>query len=96
VKLFQRYRRREISLRRAFFWVGLWLGVLVVMLWPGLADLAAAQLGIETATGIDFLVYVAVGVSFYLLFRVFVRLDDIERDLTRLVRHLALRDESED
>ena len=95
-RLHLRYRRGEISLRRMLFWTVPWIGVGLVMLSPEWADTLALFLGIETATGVDFLTYVAVGVAFYLLFRLFIRLDHIERHLTTLARHSALRDGSED
>lgn len=91
-RLWLRRRQEKISLRRMFVWSLPWLGLGVVMLSPSMADEIASLLGLETATGIDLMAYVAVGVAFYLLFRVFVRLDEAERDLTTLTRELALRD----
>ena len=90
VRLAQRYRRREMSLRRALFWSLPWLAVAVFMLSPELADAIAVRLGVVTATGIDFLVYIAVGVLVYLVFRLFIRQERLERDLTQLVRHVAI------
>ena len=95
-RLWLRYKREGISLRRTLVWTLPWLGLGVVMLSPSLADRTAILLGLETATGIDLMAYVAVGVAFYLLFRIFVRLDRAERDLTALTRQLALRDAEDD
>lgn len=97
VRLFVRWRRREISLRRAGLWAILWLGAAVVVAFPeATVDRLAARLGIETATGIDFVVYVAVALAYYLLFRVFTRLDRVQRETTALVRSLALREARDD
>ncbi len=85
-----RYKRGELSLRRSLFWAGPWIVLTIVMLSPDLVDTLATRAGVETATGIDFMAYIAVGVAFYILYRLFIRLDRIERDLTKLVRHLAL------
>ncbi len=95
-RLAQRYRRREMSLRRILFWSLPWLAVAVVMLSPELADAIAVRLGVVTATGVDFLVYIAVGLLFYGFFRLYIRLDRAERDLTRLVRHIAIRELGDD
>ena len=54
------------SLRRMLVWSLPWLGLGIVMLLPSLADEIARLLGLETATGIDLMAYVAVGVAFYL------------------------------
>jgi hypothetical protein len=96
LRLVQRYRQKQVSLRRFLFFGAVWLGSGIVVLWPEIADRVAAGMGLETATGIDFVVYVAVGVAFYMLFWLFVRLDRIERDLTTIVRHLALHDEPDE
>ncbi len=94
-RLIQRRRQGKISLRRGLLGAAVLLAVGVFMVFPELADRIAAAVGVETATGIDFLVYVAVGLAFFLLFRLFVRLDRVEHELTLLVRHLALRDSDE-
>lgn len=85
-------KRKEITLRESLFWSVLWLAVGVVVLYPRLTDKLASVIGLQTATGIDLVVYVAVGVVFYLVFRIFVRIEKIEREITKVVRHLAMRD----
>lgn len=96
LRLIQRYRRGEMSLRRTLFWSLPWVAAAIVMLSPELADRIAVRLGVVTATGVDFLVYVAVGILSYGFFRLFIRLDRIERDLTKLVRHVAIREASDE
>jgi hypothetical protein len=82
-----------MSLRKAAVWATLWLTVAVTVVFPeATVDRIAGWVGVETATGIDFAVYLAVGLGYYLLYRVFVRLDRLQQETTRLVRHLALRD----
>jgi len=86
-------KRREITFREALFWALLWFGVGLVVLYPQIADRAASYIGLQTATGIDLVVYIAVGLAFYLIFRLFVHIERVERDITNIVRHLALKDE---
>ena len=90
-----RYRRGRISLRKAMFWAGPWVLVTIVMLSPALADALAVRLGLEDSNGIDLMVYLGVGVAFFLLHRIFLHLDRLEQSLTRLVRHQALSDAAE-
>ena len=85
-------KKKELTPKESLFWGILWFAVGVVVLYPSLADRLAAAAGLQTATGIDLVVYVAVGVVFYLVFRLYIRLDRIEHNLTKLARHLALRD----
>ena len=89
-------KKKQLTFKEALFWGILWFAVGVVVLYPRLADQLAATLGLQTATGIDLVVYVAVGVVFYLVFRLYIRLDRIEHNLTKLARHLALRENDEE
>lgn len=88
-RLFSRANRKEISPRVALLWGLLWLGTGIVVFYPGLADEAARLLGLETATGIDLVAYVAVGFLFYLMFRLWIRFDRIEQNITKIVRQIA-------
>jgi len=86
-------KRKEITFKEALFWGVLWFAVGIVVLYPQIADKAASYFGLQTATGIDLVVYLAVGLAFYLIFRLFVHIERIERDITKVIRHIALKDE---
>lgn len=81
-------RRRRIP----FVWGGtlsfVWVATIVVVLLPKTTDLLAARVGI--GRGADLVVYVMLVVLLYVVFRLVMRLQSIERDITRLVRHQAL------
>lgn len=81
-------RRRHIP----FVWGGtlsfVWGATIVVVLLPKTTDLLAARVGI--GRGADMVVYVMLVVLLYVVFRLVMRLQSIERDITRLVRHQAL------
>lgn len=86
-------KRREITFKEALFWAILWFGVGMVVLYPQIADRVASSIGLQTATGIDLVVYIAVALAFYLIFRLFVHIERVERDITKIVRRLALKDD---
>jgi len=86
-----RFKNKEITFKEAVFWGVLWF----VVLFPDIADTIASRIGIQTATGIDLVVYIAVGLAFYLIFRMFVHIERLERDITKVVRHIALKDKDE-
>ncbi len=89
-------KRREITFKEALFWALLWFAVGMVVLYPQVADRVASYIGLQTATGIDLVVYVAVALAFYLIFRLFIHIERVERDITNIVRHLALKDKDEE
>jgi hypothetical protein len=75
-----------------FFWITFWVGVLVVVFWPESASLVATKFGI--GRGSDFVFYLAFVVLFYLVFRLHIKIESVGRDITRVVRKLAMdRDE---
>jgi hypothetical protein len=88
-------KRKEITFKEAVLWGVLWFAVAIVVLYPQIADKVASYIGLQTATGIDLVVYIAVGLAFYLIFRLFVHIERIERDITKVIRHMALKDKHE-
>lgn len=84
----RRFSRREISLRRLLAWVVLWSAAAVVVLVPRTSERLAAALGV--GRGVDVVIYLSIALLFYLQYRLFSRLDRIERDITKIVREQAL------
>ncbi|MEK7125695.1 MAG: DUF2304 domain-containing protein [Patescibacteria group bacterium] len=89
-------RRKQITLKEALLWGLVWFGVGVVVLYPKLTDQLATYIGLQSAKGIDLVVYLAVGLVFYLVFRIFVRIERMEHDITKIVRQVALKEEESD
>lgn len=86
----RRWHRRELSSGIAVFWSLFWFVVVVFIWMPRASDAFAARIGI--GRGIDAAMYLGFLVVFYLFFRVSVKLERLERHITRVVRHLALKD----
>ena len=84
----RRAGQNALSRRAAILWSLVWIGGGIVVLRPEVASLFAKLLGV--GRGADAVLYVGVLLMVYLLFRVFLRLDKTERDLTKLVRRIAL------
>ena len=76
--------------RDNLLWLFLWVLAGVAIAWPDLTAMVAAVLGI--GRGADLVLYCAVVVMMVGFLMVYVRLRRLRRDLTLLVRHLALRD----
>lgn len=86
----RRYFRRELPLRRLLAWTVVWAAATVVVLVPATSERLAAVLGV--GRGVDVIIYLSVVTLFYLQFRLFAHLDRIERDITRIVREIALKE----
>jgi len=83
-----RFRAGVIRLPECLLWTGLWAGVAVVVLDPNLTQHVARVLGV--GRGVDAVFYLTIVLLFYLVFRVHMRMRGLERQLTELVRKLAL------
>lgn len=84
----KRAQQRAVSTASAAGWTVLWLAAAAVIYRPELASLLAEALGV--GRGADAVVYLAVIALFYLVFRIFVRLERMERDITDVVRAVAI------
>ena len=89
-----RYRRGLMRVLHLELWLLFWVGVLVVGMRPEVTDMLARWLGVGRAT--DAAIYLALLLIFYLLFRSFAKIEDLDRQLTRVVRANALREMEED
>ena len=74
--------------REAGVWVLIWLLAGVAVVWPGLTGRLARSLGI--GRGADLVLYCTVVVMMIGFMMVYVRLRRVRRDLTLLVRQLAI------
>lgn len=88
VLTWRRAKQGALSRREAILWSLLWIGAGIVVLNPWVANWFADTVGV--GRGVDAVLYVSIALIVYLLFRIFLRLDKAERDLTKLVRRIAL------
>ncbi len=83
-----RYKDKNISVFELVFWSIVWLGVVIIALFPGIFTGLSFFFGI--GRGVDILLYVGMIVLFYLLFRLYVKIDSQQKEITKLVRELAI------
>jgi hypothetical protein len=88
-RAFLRFKDRRISALSFALWCAVWIAAIVVVIIPATSVFFANLLGIQR--GADFVVYVSIVVLFYLLFRLYVKIDTINQNVTRLVREVAIR-----
>jgi hypothetical protein len=89
-----RYRRGLTRMLHLEMWLLFWVCVVVVALRPEVTDLLARWLGV--GRGVDTAMYLALLMIFFLLFRNFGKVEDLDRQLTKVVRANALREMEED
>lgn len=87
-RAFSRFRAGELGALRLILWIAVWTAAVVVAVLPQTATWLAGIIGV--GRGADAVVYISIIVVFYLVFRLFVRQERQEREITRLVRRIAL------
>ena len=76
--------------REGLIWLSVWLAASVAIIWPDVTGAVAKRLGI--GRGADLVLYCVAVVMMIGFLMVYVRLRRLRREMTLLVRHLAIRD----
>ncbi|MBI4592271.1 DUF2304 family protein [Candidatus Uhrbacteria bacterium] len=77
-----------VTRRWLLFWILFWMVAGIVAALPQTADAVARVVGV--GRGADAVIYVSLVVIFYLIFRLYVKIEQVESEITRLVRKLAI------
>jgi hypothetical protein len=88
-RLFWQKKKGQINKSEFIFWLLFWLIALALVLALKWLDKLVAGLGFSS-TGIQVLLYLAVAVLTYFIFRIRLRLSKMEKDITKIVEHLAI------
>ncbi|MBN1502543.1 DUF2304 family protein [Candidatus Woesearchaeota archaeon] len=83
-----RMRDKKLTPGEFFFWTLIWLGLLGVVFFPSLTSRLANLIGI--GRGIDLIIYGSIAILFYLLFRIYVKIEEIEQEITKVVREISI------
>jgi len=90
LRLFLRYRDGDVSLPRGIAWAVLWIAVVVISWRPEISETLTRWSGVGRP--VDLLYAISIVFLFYALFSVYLRLEQMQQQLTQLVRELALKD----
>lgn len=93
-RLFKKYKEKVITGKEFYLWLVFWVMVMGATVWFRETDVIAGFFGVEK--GADLAVYVSVIVLFYIIFKLIVKIDKMDRDMTRLVRELAIKEDKKE
>src|SRR3989344_1192983 len=83
-----RWKDGQVSWREAAFWTAIWLAVIAAVFLQ--SQLRILGNLIDSRRPVDVLMYIIILLLFYLIFRMYVKLDRLGADITTLVRNQAL------
>jgi len=89
-RLALKLKNKDITVKQFGGWLIIWLAALVVVVWPESTVFIANLVGV--GRGSDLVIYLSVIAIFYIIFRLLLRIEKLEKNLTKLVRQEALKD----
>jgi hypothetical protein len=88
-------RSRAESLQMFIFWLCTWAMIVLVALFPAIVDflIASSQYG---RAGLGTVFGMGLVFLFFLLYRIYVKMEQVEQKLTKTIQELALREHQGD
>lgn len=82
--------RKKKTIWEAVVWTIFWASIALIALFPELLDYLRSITGVRSRQNAVFVT--SIGILFFIVFYLVVRLEELERRLAKLVRQLAVRD----
>jgi len=86
-----RFKDNEIRFTEFILWSLVWVPLIVITFVPEIISPITGALGIGRE--VDFLIYGGVTFLFYLVFKLFVKIENLQQDITTLTRKIAIKNE---
>lgn len=91
-RAYLRFKDNRLTKNEFVFWALIWFVVIAIALVPSILSIFSNILGIQR--GMDLIIAISILVLFYLIFRLYVGLEGVKREITTLVRKVALEDKN--
>jgi hypothetical protein len=89
-----RFREGKITLGMLSLWILIWIAVIYISLFPESTNLFSSFVGI--GRGLDVVLILGLIGCYYLIFKIYSMIENMEKEITQLVRELALQREKID
>jgi len=87
-RAFLGFRSGKLSFPMFLLWVVVWVSVILFLLFPDVLAVVTSFVGMERP--LDFMIVVGILGAYYLVFRIYVYLEDIRSDLAGIVREISI------
>ena len=88
LRAYRAYRKKSVRMATFLLWSLFWLLMIFVVWQPDLTNRLAALL--QVGRGADAILYLSLVLIFYLIFKIFVKIEALDSELTTLVREIAI------
>ncbi len=92
-RLIVQKRRNQLSSNEFKFWLFFWVLAIIAISFLKQLDNLVAQMGFS-ASGIDILLYIGFVILFYLVLKLRLKIEKMDRNITKIVQNIALSDKN--
>jgi hypothetical protein len=93
LKVIGRFRSGDLTKTGLVWWSLFWVVAAVVVLLPNSTAYFAKLVGI--GRGADLVVYISLAAIFFFIFRLMIKIESLNKDITKLTRKIALKDDKD-
>lgn len=83
-----RFKDSKMSFNMLLMWIAIWLLLIIFSIYPGTTSILASITGI--GRGLDLILILGLISCFYFIFKIYNMIENIEEEITHLVREMAL------
>lgn len=84
-----RKRDKQLTPKEFTFWSLIWFSVILIAFVPEIIVIISEFFGI--GRGVDFLTYIGLTLLFYMVFKIIVKMEKLQEEITKLTRTIALQ-----
>ncbi len=89
-KVILRLRKKKLTINEFIFWASIWTILIILSIFPDISYNIANFFGF--GRGLDFFIVSSILLILYLIFRIFVKLEELDSKITKLARSIALKE----
>jgi len=93
IKVIGRWRAGDLTKIGLIWWSLFWVVAAVVVLLPNSTAYFAKLVGI--GRGADLVVYLSLAAIFFILFKLMIKIESLNKDITKLTRKMTLKDDKD-
>ena len=90
--IFSKFRKKQLPFVWFTFWSFLWAGLIFVISMPQIADNLAPIFGLGQGRGVELFLFLAILIILFILFRLFLRVMQIESQISKIISHMAIKE----
>ena len=86
-----RFKEGKMTVGMLTLWILIWAAVIGISIYPESTNVLASLTGI--GRGLDFILIIGLIGCYYLIFKIYTMLENMEKEITQLVRDIAIQRE---